>query len=324
MLLTPADVSLIPQYGIVTSRSKVKLETTFLGRKMYLPIFAANMDTVSGYEMCFAMDNQLAAAILHRNMTIGDQVDIVRTLKKDNIYVYAAVGACWEDWTRIGCLINTGVDCISIDIAHGYSIMVKDTLKFIRRTYHDSINVIVGNVATKQGTKDLFKWGADAVKVGIGPGSACSTRRQTGYGVPQFSAVLEAVKGAKGKPIIADGGISSPGDAAKLIGAGAHAVMIGSLFAGTTEAPGAEAVVDGKRVKVFRGMASTEAGSKYSEGVSGHVPLKGSVVDVLKDFENGLRSAISYAGYDDINDFRGNAKWQQQTINGIIEGNPRI
>lgn len=320
--LTPDDVCLIPQMGIVKSRSDVDMNTSFLGFDFKLPILSANMDTVTERDMALSMSTAGGAGVIHRKMEMDDQVHIVEVLKGVGVPTFAAVGTCESERERIDLLVQAGVDVLNVDIAHGHSINMKNTLKYIRNNYN--VKVIAGNVATVEGAKDLHNWGANAIKIGIGPGAACSTRRQTGYGVPQFSAVRNIFCSIPYLPIIADGGISHPGDAAKLIGAGATMVMVGSLFAGTDEAPGIIQIVDGKHVKKYRGMASVEVGSKYPEGVSGYVPYVGPVIKVLDDFENGLRSAVSYSGFSTLKRFRGSVKWGIQTNNGVIEGNPRI
>ena len=256
--------------------------------------------------------------------------------------VGAAVGAL-DYYDRVSELIKAGVDVIVVDTAHGHSKNVIDAVKDIKKNF--DIDVIAGNVATAEGTEALVEAGADAVKVGIGPGAICTTRVVTGVGVPQATAVLECVEAAGDIPIIADGGIKYSGDIAKAIGLGANAVMIGSLFAGTNEAPGETVITEDHRVfKSYRGMGSIGAMMKGSadryfqsvpenpnvkklvaEGIEGMVPAIGPLTDHLYQLIGGLKQAMGYCGADSIEEFQEKSSFIQ-TVSGssAYESHPRV
>ncbi len=251
----------------------------------------------------------------------------------------AAVGVTPDLLARVDALKKAGVDVISIDTAHGHSKGVIDALKLVKKEYKD-LEVIVGNVATGDGAKALADAGADAVKVGIGPGSICTTRIIAGVGMPQLSAVYEAAKALekKGVPIIADGGVRFSGDMVKAIAGGASAIMIGSLLAGTEEAPGEVIIFEGRKFKTYRGMGSLEAmedGSKdryfqdveddisklVPEGIVGRVPFKGKVSEVIYQLVGGLRAGMGYCGAPDIEALK-KAKFVKITAAGVRESHP--
>ena len=260
------------------------------------------------------------------------------------LLVGAAVGASKDLPERAQALVEAGVDVLVLDSAHGHSKGILEALAYLKETFGERVEVIAGNVATRDGARALAERGADAVKVGIGPGSICTTRVVTGVGVPQITAILEAVAGVKDLdvPVIADGGIKYTGDVAKAIAAGAHAVMLGSMLAGTDEAPGEEVLKDGRRYKLYRGMGSlgamkqgsadryfqdpekgeTEAKKLVPEGIEGMVPYKGPVADVLYQIVGGLRSAMGYVGAPDIETFRKKARFVRMTMAGLIESHP--
>jgi len=260
------------------------------------------------------------------------------------LLVGAAVGASKDLPERAQALVEAGVDGLVLDSAHGHSKGILEALAYLKETFGERVEVIAGNVATREGARALAERGADAVKVGIGPGSICTTRVVTGVGVPQITAILEAVAGVKDLdgPVIADGGIKYTGDVAKAIAAGAHAVMLGSMLAGTDEAPGEEVLKDGRRYKLYRGMGSlgamkqgsadryfqdpekgeTEAKKLVPEGIEGMVPYKGPVADVLYQIVGGLRSAMGYVGAPDIETFRKKARFVRMTMAGLIESHP--
>ena len=251
--------------------------------------------------------------------------------------VAAAIGATGDFYERAEALINSRVDAIVVDTAHGHSSRVIEAVKKIRQNYSD-IELIAGNVATAEGTKALIDAGVDAVKIGIGPGSICTTRVVTGAGVPQISAIIECVNAAKGTgiPIIADGGIKFSGDITKAIASGADSVMIGSLFAGTEEAPGETILFQGRTFKSYRGMGSigamkkgssdryaqegTVADSKYvPEGIEGRVAYKGTLADMVTQLVGGLRSGMGYTGCKSIKELQENAKFVRITSAGLRE-----
>ena len=249
----------------------------------------------------------------------------------------AAVGVTNDMMDRITALVNSKVDVIVVDTAHGHSKGVLDAVKRIKIEY-PNLQVIAGNVATAEATVDLIEAGADAIKVGIGPGSICTTRVVTGIGVPQITAVMNCAKAAKeyGIPVIADGGIKYSGDITKAIAAGANMVMIGSLFAGTNESPGEEELYEGRRFKVYRGMGSIAAMQQGSrdryfqentkklvpEGVEGRVPYRGPLGDVVYQLMGGLRSGMGYVGAKDIKELQEKSRFIKITNASLIENHP--
>ncbi len=249
----------------------------------------------------------------------------------------AAVGTSGNTLERVEALYNAKVDAIALDTAHGHSKGVIDMVSKIKEKF-PGLSLIAGNVATKKAVEDLIKAGADCVKVGIGPGSICTTRVIAGIGVPQFTAVLDCAEAANkyGKTIIADGGIKYSGDITKALAAGASAVMMGSLLAGTEESPGATEIYQGRRFKVYRGMgslAAMEQGSKdryfqenaqklVPEGVEGRVPYKGSLSDTIFQMVGGLKSGMGYAGAQTLTKLREHAEFIQITGAGLLESHP--
>jgi IMP dehydrogenase len=250
--------------------------------------------------------------------------------------VAAAVGVSSDLEARATALVEAGVDALVLDSAHGHSQGILDALTFLKENY--SIDVIAGNVATREAAADLIELGADAIKVGIGPGSICTTRVVTGVGMPQLSAILavaEITRAAK-VPLIADGGIKQTGDIAKAIAAGADSVMVGSMLAGTSEAPGENLLRDGRRYKAYRGMGSLgamaggsadryfqeDAKKLVPEGVEGMVAYKGPVEDVLYQMVGGLRSAMGYCGTHDVPALQRDARFVTITHASLIEGHP--
>jgi IMP dehydrogenase len=259
--------------------------------------------------------------------------------ERGRLRVAAAVGVTADTMERVDALVNAGVDAIIIDTAHGHSKGVIEKLKEVKRKYK-SVDVIVGNIATGKAALDLVKAGADAVKVGIGPGSICTTRVIAGVGVPQLSAILDVAAALKGKgiPLIADGGIRFTGDIVKALAAGAGTVMMGGMFAGTEESPGETIIFEGRKFKSYRGMGSLEAMQKGSkdryfqdaeddikklvpEGISGRVPYKGSLSEIVYQLIGGLRAGMGYTGARDISALQ-NAKFIRITASGIRESHP--
>jgi IMP dehydrogenase len=255
------------------------------------------------------------------------------------LMVGAAVGTSARDLERAAELVSSGVDVLVIDSAHGHSEGVLEAVARLKNA-HPDVDLIAGNIATREGASALTERGVDAVKVGVGPGSICTTRVVTGVGVPQLTAIIDAVEGTGGDvPIIADGGIKYSGDLVKAIGAGASAVMMGSMLAGTEESPGESFLLEGRRFKVIRGMGSLSAmedgsadryfqddeldGQKLvPEGIEGRVPYKGPVADVLFQLVGGLRSGMGYSGAATIEDLRQNARFVRITPGGLRESHP--
>jgi IMP dehydrogenase len=238
---------------------------------------------------------------------------------------------------RVEKLVQANVDVIVVDTAHGHSKGVLDTVKEIRGQYPD-LTIIAGNVATAEATKDLIEAGADVVKVGIGPGSICTTRVVAGVGVPQITAVYDCATEARkhGRTIIADGGIKYSGDIVKALAAGGHAVMLGSMLAGVTESPGETEIFQGRRFKVYRGMGSVAAMEKGSkdryfqednkkfvpEGIEGRLPYKGPLAETIYQLIGGLRSGMGYCGTKDLEELRNNAQFIKMTGAGLRESHP--
>lgn len=253
--------------------------------------------------------------------------------------VGAAVGTGRGDVERAGELVGAGVDVLVIDSAHGHSQGVLDTVARLKEAFPE-VDLVAGNIATREGAAALVERGADAVKVGVGPGSICTTRVVTGVGVPQLTAVLEAVEGARGEvPVIADGGIRHSGDIVKALAAGAESVMMGSMLAGTEESPGESFLLEGRRFKVVRGMGSLSAMEEGSadryfqegeydlkklvpEGIEGRVPYKGPVADVIFQLVGGLRSGMGYCGSANLAELRENARFVRITLGGLRESHP--
>jgi len=258
---------------------------------------------------------------------------------RGRLRVAAAVGVTSDTMDRVNALVNAGVDAIIIDTAHGHSKGVIEKLIEVKKK-HKGIDVVVGNIATGKAALELVKAGADAVKVGIGPGSICTTRVIAGVGVPQLSAILDVANALKGKgvPLIADGGIRFTGDVVKALAAGAGTVMMGGMFAGTEESPGETIIFEGRKFKSYRGMGSLEAMQKGSkdryfqdaeddikklvpEGISGRVPYKGSLAEIVYQMIGGLRAGMGYTGAKDITELQ-NAKFVRITASGIRESHP--
>jgi IMP dehydrogenase len=257
--------------------------------------------------------------------------------KQGRLLAGAAVGVTKDTMLRVEKLVQANVDVIVVDTAHGHSKGVLETVKEIRGQYPD-LTIIAGNVATAEATKDLIEAGADVVKVGIGPGSICTTRVVAGVGVPQITAVYDCATEARkhGRTIIADGGIKYSGDIVKALAAGGHAVMLGSMLAGVTESPGETEIFQGRRFKVYRGMGSVAAMEKGSkdryfqednkkfvpEGIEGRLPYKGPLAETIYQLIGGLRSGMGYCGTKDLEELRNNAQFIKMTGAGLRESHP--
>ena len=284
--------------------------------------------------------NNLVGLITFRDINKHSMKSISNKDEYGRLKVAAAIGIDKDLIKRSNELINAGVDALVIDTAHAHSKSVADALKKVKDNF-DNIDVVVGNIATAEAAEFLINIGADGLKVGIGPGSICTTRIVAGVGYPQFSAVLEVANVANNKdiPIIADGGIRYTGDITKAIAAGADSVMLGSLLAGTEESPGETVIFDGRKFKTYRGMGSVEAMKKGSksryfqdsetdfkklvpEGIVGRVPYKGELQESIHQFVGGLRSGMGYCGTKSISELKSKSKFVKITGSGIIEGHP--
>jgi IMP dehydrogenase len=283
---------------------------------------------------------QLVGLITFRDITKLTQKPIANKDKYGRLLVAAAVGVTADAVDRVSALVAAGVDAVVIDTAHGHSKGVVGVLKAVKSAFPE-LEVIVGNIATAEAALYLVEAGADAVKVGIGPGSICTTRVVAGVGFPQFSAVLEVAAALKGTgvPVIADGGVRFTGDIPKALAAGADCVMLGSLLAGTKESPGETIIYEGRKFKSYRGMGSVEAMKKGSkdryfqdveddikklvpEGIVGRVPYKGELFESMHQFIGGLRAGMGYCGAKDINTLKEQARFVKITASGIAESHP--
>ena len=328
------DVLLRPQYSSIRSRSEIDIGTDLCkGLALSLPILAAPMDTISETKMATAMSTYGGSAIIHRYNTIETQGRMVSAAKDEGgaTTVGAAIGITDNYINRAAILLTLGADFLCLDVAHGHHILMKEALGVLRDKFGDNVHLMAGNVATLQGVNDLADWGADSVRCNIGGGSICSTRIQTGHGIPGLQTILECAQTDRNVKIIADGGIKNSGDMVKALAAGADAVMVGSLLAGTNESPGKVVEEkDGSRWKIYRGMASKEAQiswrGDYSsyEGVSVRVPYQGRVGRILEDIERGLRSGFSYSGARTLGQLHSKAEFVKQTSAGLFESNTHI
>ncbi|MDS0259753.1 guanosine monophosphate reductase [Haloarcula sp. S1CR25-12] len=318
--LSYGDVLLVPQRSPVDSRSDVDLSTQLTpGLTLETPLVSAAMDTVTEADLAIALGEAGGVGTIHRFLTVEEQAEAVATVADAGVPVTAAVGIDEDHVARTAAVVEAGADAVVVDVAHGHMERTLDAVADIREEY-PALDVVAGNVATPAGVEDLAAAGADCVKVGIGPGSHCTTRKVAGAGVPQLTAVDDCAEAAAdlGVTVCADGGIQTSGDAVKALMAGADTVMLGSLFAGTDEAPGATVEVDGVRYKRSRGMATTAAAEDRSdkaenvtadEGVEGLTPYKGPVGDVAREFCAGIRSGLSYCGGHDIAAARENSEF---------------
>ncbi len=335
--LTFDDVLLLPKYSkILPAQTDISLQLT-KKIKLKTPFLSSAMDTVTESKMAIAIAKQGGMGIIHRNLSIKDQAKEVKKVKNQNLFVGAAIGTNQEDLDRAKALILNGVDLVVIDTAHGHSEKVLKTLSRIKK-FSKKIPICVGNIATGEAAKKLYNSGADIIKVGIGPGSICTTRMVAGIGVPQISAIMEVKKELKKKKIkiISDGGIKFSGDIAKALAAGADAIMMGSIFAGTEESPGKKFKLKGKLFKQYRGMGSIGAMSAGSanryfqknykdkskfvpEGVEGRVEFKGKVSKIIYQLQGGLRSSMGYIGARNLREINYKAKFVKITKAGFYE-----
>jgi len=331
-MLSFDDILLVPQYADIASRKEVSLRSTIgIGTKrslgLQLPLIAAPMDTVCEWEMAVAIRKAGGLGIVHRYMTIEKQVEQVKLAVAAGGMVGGSIGARGDFLTEASMLYDAGASLVLVDVANGHSQYAIDAVKKLRKVVGNQHHIMAGNVSTWEGYARLADAGVDSVRVGIGGGSACTTRVVSGHGMPTLASIMDIrnhYKYGDGPDIIADGGIRNSGDAAKALAAGANAVMVGRILAGTDESPGE--TVDGR--KVFRGMASREAqeegrGSVSGvEGIATTVPHIGSVQNVLNDFDAGLRSALSYTGVENLIDFYSESMYNRVSSNSLNETRP--
>jgi IMP dehydrogenase len=325
--LTFDDVLLIPAKSEVRSRRDPSLRSQ-LTKKITLetPILSANMDTITESEMAISMHKLGGIGVLHRFSPISAQVEFARLVKASGSEnISASIGVNDDFKERAQALIQAGVNVLTIDIAHGHSVSMTEVMKWLKDT-HPNIEIIAGNIATQEATYDLIQAGADAVKVGIGPGSMCTTRIITGCGVPQLTAIALCAEVADEYkvPVIADGGIRTSGDLVKAFAAGASTVMLGSMLAGTIETPGE--IKNGR--KQYRGMASKSAQVSWRggvpegmapEGESSFVSVKGHARDVILQVCGGIRSGMSYINTNSLAEIRDKARFIEMSAAGTFE-----
>ncbi|RLG17606.1 guanosine monophosphate reductase [Nanoarchaeota archaeon] len=326
--LTFDDVLVVPCYSEVHP-PEADLSTK-VSRRVGLEVLLVSspMDTVTESEMAIALGKYGGIGIIHRKKDVEGQVEEVRRVKEKGLKVGGAVGVF--DYKRIEALVDAGVDVIVIDTAHAHS---KDVLEsLVRYKRMCDVDIVAGNIATPEAAEALIEKGADGLRVGIGPGSACLTRKVSGVGVPQLYAIASVADVASEYevPVIADGGIKCSGDIVKAVVAGADCVMIGNLFAGTDEAPGEVVEIRGEKFKKYRGMGSEEVIrelDRYSklvpEGVSGWVPYKGSVERVIRDLIGGVKSGMGYVGARNLKELKEKGKFVRVTALGGNENRPR-
>lgn len=351
--LTFDDVLLVPAYSEVLPR-EVSTKARFTRNiSLNIPIVSAAMDTVSEKAMAIMLARKGGISVVHKNMGIEAQARQIREVKEypaegdkipcldaeGRLRVAAGVGITADVLDRVTALVEAGVDAIVLDSAHGDSHGVVEALRKIKAVYPE-LDTVVGNIATAEAAVRLIEAGADSLKVGIGPGSICTTRIIAGVGVPQISAIYDVAKAAEGSgvPVIADGGLRYSGDIVKALAAGGDSVMIGSMFAGTDEAPGEIFEENGRKFKSYRGMGSVDAmkaGSRdryfqdgedstkklVPEGVVARLPYKGSVGDIIYQLVGGIRSGMGYCGAADI-DALHTARFVRITANGLVENHP--
>ena len=351
--LTYDDILLVPKYSEVKSRRTINTNTLVSRRYGLLrPFVASCMDTVCEYKMAIKMLELGGVGCIHRFMTVDEQCEQVSKVVEyiNNNHMYEDWGVMYDDWhaeikqipimAAIGVndddidralkLVFTGVNILLIDVAHGHHVNVKNMINKLRELLPTNVDIIAGNISTKESAEDLCKWGADGLRVGIGGGSLCTTRIQTGHGVPNVTSIIDCVEGSS-VPVMADGGIRNSGDIAKALSVGADCVMLGSLLAGTKESPGK--IVEkgnGSLYKRYRGSASLETKSshgqstKHIEGESTMIPFKGSVEYILDKLTDGLKSALSYSGSKDIKEFHWKSEVMEITPSGMAESKPHL
>lgn len=338
------DVLLIPQYSAIESRGDIDIGSELGGHHFSLPIISSPMDTVTGGEMAAELFDCGGLGIIHRYNTIDAQQKhveetydlLAQTFLGDAEHfdpiIGVAIGVSDDYIDRAQACVDAGARVLCIDVAHGHHTLVKSALKQLKDIYGtQAVHVMAGNVATLDAFNDLADWGADSIRVGVGGGSICSTRIQTGHGVPTLQSILDCAQSDREALLVADGGIKTAGDITKCLAAGADFVMLGSLLGATDQSPGELFTsAQGTQYKVYRGMASKEAqmdwrGNTSSlEGVSTTIPYKGSAAFILGELHRAIRSGFSYTGATNLSEFQARAKFIRQTNAGQIESSTHI
>ncbi len=324
--ITFDDVLIKPKFSNITSRKDVSLSSTIGELILNLPVISANMDTVTNADVAIAMQKNNAIGALHRFSSIEKNIKAFNKVKSENSNAIISIGLGDYELKRAESLIEAGANILCIDVAHGAQMSVVNQYNNIA-SKHKNIGIIVGNFATGESIKQFREYCVSepmALKVGIGGGSACLTRVQTGCGIPQLSAVIDSINHNPNSNIISDGGKKYPGDIAKALAVGAKAVMLGSMLAGVEEGPGE---IVNSHYKQYRGSASQEsyefqgkvAKWRTFEGDSFLVPYKGSITEVLQNIEGGLRSSLTYVGAKNLEEFKKNAELVEISISTIKE-----
>jgi IMP dehydrogenase len=347
MALTYDDIQLVPAYSEISSRKNIDLKTLVTKRYgLNMPLVASPMDTVCESEMAIKLMEKGGLGVIHRFMSIEEQKEQVKKVFEVKKTLYEYWGVMYDDWlgeikdipvaASVGAngdfleraieLIVGGANIILIDVAHGHHKNVKDAIRRIK-SLDPYVDVIAGNIATRRAANDLQEWGADALRVGVGGGSLCTTRVKTGFGVPNVSCLMDIIN-ISTVPVMADGGIRSSGDIAKALGLGSSTVMLGSLIAGTEESPGSIVEKSTGLYKRYRGAASLETKMTHGqeqrnvEGESTIIPYKGGVKYIVDGLLDGVKSALSYNGSKNLREF--NPDWVQVTSAGQNEARPHL
>ena len=343
--LTYDDIQLVPRYSQIPSRNDIRLQTLLSRRYGLLnPIVASPMDTVCELEMAYKMFKLGGVGCIHRFNSIEEQSNIVKELYH-RIFspdlpllewtevgcgippIMASIGVSESDKERATQLVKEGCNVLLIDVAHGHHKNVKKMIKWCKDNLDNKVDIIAGNIATKEAAQELESWGADGLRVGIGGGSLCTTRLKTGFGIPNVSCLEDVISVAK-TPVMADGGIRSSGDMSKALALGASQVMLGSLIAGTDEAPGQIIETTKGLYKRYRGSASLETKVTHGqqtrnvEGESTTIPYKGGVKFIVNGLIDGVKSALSYGGAQDLEHY--NPSYVVVTNSGLNEAKPHL
>lgn len=336
LALSYDDVLLVPQYSDINSRTEVDLSTQITPNiKLKIPLISINMTDVTGIEMAIALGKAGGLGFLPRFVPPEQQAEMVLEVKKAGVPVGAAVG-CKEGFIERSILLaKAGADLITIDVAHGHMQKALDATKSLKQLFGKKVDIVTGVVATAEGAEDLFKAGADSVRIGVGPGTICVTRTTTGVGVPQITAILNASAVARKykKTLLCDGGTKNHGDIVKGLAAGASAVIIGSQFAGHDEAPGKVVTINGIKLKEYNASTSLTEKKKHAktlsdidknyikhiEGVESHVKYKGPISYTLERMEADIKSGLSYCGSRNLSEFWKKAKFVRVSPLGFRE-----
>jgi len=335
--VTYDDVLMVPQFSDIQSRKEVTIGNWLdeeRGLWFSLPIISSPMDTVTEDQMAILLSEMGGLGIIHRYNTIQRQCEIVKIVSNEIVanQFGCAIGITGDYIERAEALYKEGVKILCLDVAHGDHILMKKALITLRERLGDGPHLMAGNVATFDGFNNLSSWGANSIRVGIGGGSICSTRIQTGHGVPSLDSIIECAKTSYNVAIIADGGIRNSGDIVKALGVGADFCMLGSVLAGSSKTPGEiyNNSITGEATKIYRGMASKDAQMDWRgktsslEGISTIIKYKGETNAIIKQVENGIRSGFSYSGARTINELWAKARFVRQTSSGARESDTHI